>query len=201
MPAKLAKDLVIPKCEGRAFEVLRGQVFRVVEFEGPQVGDMTLLNLRDFRETFSSQLTASANNKSFRKASKLISCPPFLRQMASVIDDKTGVHWVHGRCTRLFYELRGQKNHRNCQDNIVESLVPWGLSEYEVPFGTFNIFMNVEMDENCHYLIKEPIAVKGDYIDFVAEMDLLVSISACPLEDACNAYEPKSLQVQIFEDL
>ncbi|MBI4322258.1 MAG: urea carboxylase-associated family protein [Chloroflexi bacterium] len=196
MAKNLIKDLIVPKCYGRAFEVMRGQVLRVIAVEGPQVGDMTMLNLRNFKETFSSHITCQGNEQSFRYANRLLSGPPFYNTMFTIVDDKTRIHWVHGRCTRLTY--KGQEGHRNCQDNITESLAPWGLTEYQVPLGTFNIFMVVDVDRNCHYQVKEPIAVKGDYVDFRAEMDLLVSISACPQEDACNAFEPKPLQAQIF---
>ena len=73
---KLLRELVIPKCEGRAFEVLKGQVLRVIAAEGKQVADLTALNLRDFRETFSSHITAQVA-RSFRNAKQLYSGPPF----------------------------------------------------------------------------------------------------------------------------
>lgn len=201
MARKLIKELVIPRCEGRAFQVMQGQVFRVIPIEGKQVGDMTLLNLRDFREKFSSQVTVAANNMSFTKATKLYSGPPEMNVMASVVDDPVGVHWIHGRCTRLYYKrFHGLDNHPNCQDNIVEALKPYGLEEHDVPFGTFNIFMNVKVDENAHYFFEAPVADKGDYIDFLAEMDLLVAISACPEEvSIVNDYQPKPLKVEIYE--
>src|SRR3989304_7334708 len=97
MDKKMVKELIIPKCEGRAFEVMRGQLFRVIEVEGKQVGDMTLLNLRDFREKFSSQVTVAANNMSFKRATKLYSGPPHFNLMLTVVADKIVVHWVHGR--------------------------------------------------------------------------------------------------------
>lgn len=202
MDKKMVKELIIPKCEGRAFEVMRGQLFRVIEVEGKQVGDMTLLNLRDFREKFSSQVTVAANNMSFKKATKLYSGPPDFNLMLSVVDDKIGDHWVHGRCTRLYYKiLLGQEKHRNCQDNITEALRPYGLTEYDVPFGTFNIFMNVDMDQDGHYSFNNPpVTEKGDYIEFLAEMDVLVAISSCPeFETVMNDFAPKPLKIEIFE--
>lgn len=202
MDRKLVRELIIPKCEARAFEVMKGQVFRVIEIEGKQVGDMTVLNLHDFREQFSSQVTVAANNMSFKRATRLYSGPPHFNLMLTVVDDKIGVNWVHGRCTRLYYQnLLGQENHRNCQDNIVEALKPYGLAEHDVPFGTFNIFMNVDMDQDGHYSFNSPPPTKkGDYIEFRAEMDVLVAISACPeSETVMNDFVTKPLKVEIFE--
>ena len=49
MSEELVRELVIARCEARAFEVLKGQLFRVIAIEGKQVGDMTLLSLHDFQ--------------------------------------------------------------------------------------------------------------------------------------------------------
>ncbi|MEE8447996.1 MAG: urea carboxylase-associated family protein [Thermodesulfobacteriota bacterium] len=201
MARKIVNELVITKGEGRAFEVMKGQVFRVIDLEGRQVGDMTLLSLRDFREKFSSQVTVATNGMSFKEAKKLYSGPPRMNVMLTVIEDKVGAHWIHGRCTRLYYQTyHGSDKHRNCQQNIADALKPYGLTEYDVPFGTFNIFMNVEVDENCHFKFHPPLSKKGDYIDFLAEMDVLVAISACPeTETVVNDYAIKPLKIEIYE--
>jgi uncharacterized protein YcgI (DUF1989 family) len=201
MAKKIVNELIIPKGEGKAFEVLKGRVFRVIDLEGKQVGDMTLLNLRDFREKFSSQVTVATNGMSFKKAEKLYSGPPGMNVMARVIEDKVGTHWIHGRCTRLYYQTyHGTDDHRSCQQNIADALNPYGLSEYDVPFGTFNIFMNVEVDKDCHFKFHPPLSKKGDYIDFLAEMDILVAISACPeTETVVNEYAIKPLKVEIYQ--
>jgi len=195
---RLMKEFIVPKREGRAFEVMKGQTLRVIEVDGKQVADMMALNLRDFREKFSSHTTCSLNGSSLRKATKLYSGPPFLRVMLTVTDDKVGVHWVHGRCTRRWYEVfYGLENHPNCHDNIVGALRPFGVSEYDVPLDTFNIFMVGDFDADNHYTFRPPVAEKGDYVDFRAEMDLLVAISACPTDSQINDYAPKPLKVEI----
>jgi uncharacterized protein YcgI (DUF1989 family) len=201
MAKKLVKEFIIPKGEARAFEVKKGQILRVIDIEGRQVGDMTALNLHDFGEKFNAHITNSANDRSFVKATKLYSGPPEFNVMLSVVEDTVGVHWIHGRCTRLMYKLLlGVDNHPNCQDNIAQSLKPYGIAEHDVPFGTFNIFMNGRVDENGHYTFNTPLSKKGDYIDFLAEMDVLVAISACPeTESAINDYAAKPLKIEIYQ--
>ena len=121
------------------FELRRGQVFRVIAVEGKQVGDMTLLSRHDLRETFSSHMTAALNG-SLRKAARLYSRPPFANVMLTVTDDPVGVHWIHGRCTRMWYRERlGAEDRPNCHDNLLGALGPYGIGAYDLPLDTFNI--------------------------------------------------------------
>jgi hypothetical protein len=192
-----ATSIIIPKCEGRAFQLRRGQVFRVIAVEGKQVGDMTLLSRHDLRETFSSHMTAALNG-SLRKALRLYSRPPFANVMLTVTEDPVGVHWIHGRCTRMWYRDRfGADNQPNCHDNLVRALGPYGVGEYDLPLDTFNIFMVGHVDEENRYRFSPPVANKGDHIAFRAEMDLVVGISACPDDSEINDYIPKPLKIEI----
>ncbi|MFQ5878503.1 MAG: DUF1989 domain-containing protein, partial [Acidobacteriota bacterium] len=52
MREKVLRELVIPAREGRAFEVSKGQVLRIHQIEGGQVGDCVFFNARDHRESF-----------------------------------------------------------------------------------------------------------------------------------------------------
>jgi uncharacterized protein YcgI (DUF1989 family) len=189
---------MIPRCEGRAFELRSGQIFRVIAVEGKQVGDLTLVSRHDRRETFSSHLTAGLSGGSLRRAAELYSRPPFARVMLTVVEDPVGVHWIHGRCTRMWYQRRlGVADHPNCHDNLVTALRPYGLTEYDLPLDTFNIFMAGHLDAENRYSFSPPVAGPGDFITFRAEMDLLVAISACPDVSEINDHAPKPLRVEI----
>jgi uncharacterized protein YcgI (DUF1989 family) len=192
------RQLIIPKCEGRAFELKQGEILRLIAHEGKQVADMTAVNRHDFRETFSSHLTAGLNGASFRHATRLFSRPPFFRPMLTIVHDKAKVHWIHGRCTRKW---DGHKRHEgieaNCHDNIVGALKAFGMDEYQIPLDTFNAFMVVDIDSDSHYTFRAPVIEKGGYVDFRAEMDQIVAISACPAESEINDHSAKALKVEI----
>jgi hypothetical protein len=202
MTGALVRRSVIPKAEGRAFELSAGQVLRVTAIEGKQVGDLTVLNLHDYRERFSAIFTPAMNGRSLRRADHLYSGPPFFNAMLDVEHDTHGVHWIGGRCNRLLYEALGAADHRNCQDNIVDALAPYGIEEHEVPVDTFNIFMAVDTDDQCTFSFRPPVIVQGDYIEFRARMDVLVAISACPnegeLRGEINDYVAKPLGADIY---
>ncbi|MEY9593687.1 uncharacterized protein YcgI (DUF1989 family) [Bradyrhizobium yuanmingense] len=50
-------ELIVPPRDARAFRVARGQFFRIVSIEGPQVGDLNLWNADDLSERFFSGKT------------------------------------------------------------------------------------------------------------------------------------------------
>ena len=200
MASQNTQELMIPKCEGRAFEVLKGQTFKVISPEGKQVGDMAAFGLHDHREKFSSHLTCAVNGRSLRTIRDLYSGPPFYNVMMTVTDDKYGVHWIHGRCNSFYNRVYlGIEDRRNCHDNIVESLEPYGFSEYEVPLDTFNIFMVGHFDEQCRYDFSEPLIEAGDFVEFKAEQDILVALSACPDDGPMNGFLAKPLKVEIYQ--
>ena len=201
MAGQIITKMVIPKCEGRAFEVRRGQVFRVIAVDGKQVGDMHMFNLHNPKEQFSTHITTNADaSHSFRTAERLYSGGPWFNIMMTVLDDQVRLHWIHGRCNPLLFKLQGEEGQANCHDNIVGAVVPWGIDPADVRMDTFNVFMVPDIDAECRYTFRPPVIDKGDYLDFRAEMDLLVALSACPSNRATNDFEAKALGVEIREE-
>ncbi len=54
---ELVDRFVIPPFSGRGFNVMKGQSFRVIQEEGPQIGDVAFWNEHNRKETFSSTRT------------------------------------------------------------------------------------------------------------------------------------------------
>ena len=67
--------------------------------------------------------------------------------------------------------------------------------------GVFNLFMPVRYldDENGTFSFHRPSCEKGDYIDFRAEMDVLVAATSCPEDNIVNDFDPKGMLYRIFE--
>ena len=200
------QDIMIPAREGRAVEVRRGQVLRIIAVDGKQAGDCTFWNLHDFREVYHAGQTVALNmilgSGTMRRLTRFYSKPPRENLMLTAIDDPVGVHfaWNSGRCSRAIYALRDgiASGHRNCQDNLAEAVAPWGLSGDDV-FDIFNLFMNVDVVDETRLVFKPPVADRGDYLDLRAEMDVLAAVSACPSDTvATNDYHPKRLQMQVW---
>ena len=123
---------------------------------------------------------------------RLWSNMPYVRPMATIIDDSlrygfdsdgAGVHDVIGtRCDPCTYKRMTGKDkvQPTCHTSLVKSIERFGLDESDV-HDVFNIFMCSGFTTEKHeYFVKASPARKGDHIDFVADMDLLVALSACP---------------------
>ncbi len=181
----------------------KGQILRVIEIEGPQVGDFNAFNLHNFRERMHAPFTAQLN-RSNRRFTKVYTNDPRGHVMFTVVDDPTGVHYLGGACcTGIHYEiLFGIKDHANCYDILAEAIRPYGLNHYDV-HGALNFFMNVSYGDDGRIIIKAPVAKKGDYIDMRAEMDVLGAITACPGDiNPTNGEDriPKALKIEIYEE-
>lgn len=193
-------EFVIPKKSGRAFEVRKGQILRVIAIEGPQVADLNAFNLHDFSERFSASRTRSMEGIYVREGTKLYSNPTHERVMMTVIRDPIGIHDTLGaRCSGALYKNRfGIEGYIGCQELLAQAIAPHGLSQYDT-HDVLAVFMDRKIDSGK--LVTVPPTVKaGDSIDLLAEMDLLVAISACPSEkNPTNNYLAKSIGIQILK--
>jgi uncharacterized protein YcgI (DUF1989 family) len=81
--------------------------------------------------------------------------------------------------------------HRGCFGNFVEALAPWGIEEDAIPVA-FNCFMNVVVNGETGELRVDPLKSKaGDYVNFVAEVDLVAALTACSaLQSNGGSFKP-----------
>jgi len=204
---RTVRDFVIPAREGRAVEVMKGQILRIHLVEDKQVGDCAFFNLHDHREAFHvgqswalNVMLGHGNGKRFRY---FYSKPPRENVMLTVVADTVGNHWSNmgGRCSKRLLELRdGDTDHRSCQENLTEALAPYGIAGDDI-IDIFNVFMNVHVDPDGSFEISPPTAMKGDHIELRAEMDVLAAISACPADrNATNDGRPKPLGVTVYAE-
>ncbi|PSN40172.1 hypothetical protein C0J52_16351 [Blattella germanica] len=176
-------NLTVPKKSGKAWEMKKGDLCRISVIEGSQVGDVNFWNLHNKEERF------------YSVYDRLWSNLPYLRPMATIVadslkgygfdEDGASVHDVIGtRCDDYTYKLiTGKDRVGSCHAYLTQAVKPLGLTEMDV-HDVFNIFMCTGFTKDTHkYFAKASPARKGDYIEFIAEMDLLVALSACPQGD------------------
>ncbi len=122
--------------------------------------------------------------------------------MLTVIDDPVGRHFFSHGCMPKFYEIWGKPRHLSCADLFAECLKPYNLTLRDLETeGVFNVFMPVRYidDEFGTFEKLRPSCEQGDYIEFLAEMDVLVAATSCPDDSIVNDYEPKAMKYQILE--
>lgn len=212
---KVIQDAVVPRCSGKTARVNRGQVFRLIEYEGKQVCDLTFLNAHNYTEHFSAELSAQLNSfqgmGGYHRITRLYSKPPYENIMATVMDDpvgngvrggERGGHYIDdGHCTNRLLEFAGFPGARTCSDNFRDAYAEIALRQEDTFDSTiFNVWMNAWTEPDGTMIIGRPYAETGDYIDFLAEMDLMAVFSACPFEASpCNDYRAKALRFQVLE--
>jgi uncharacterized protein YcgI (DUF1989 family) len=212
MARRVVDEFVIPNSTGKAFIVKKGQVLRIIELGGRQVADVYFLNAHNYKEQFAARHTVLLESleamagipdreSRMRKIKHLYSKAPWENVMLTVIDDTIGDHVFGSHCSRKCYEfMLNDPNHRSCSDNFSECLNEYGIALEDLDSaGVFNVFMKEVIDENGNLHIKESPAQDGDYIDLLAEMDVLVAFSACPAPPPTNDEVPKDMKVQILE--
>lgn len=199
--AVLRESLTIPPRDARSWRVPAGWIWRIVCTEGPQVADMNVWNARDSRERFYSSKTRQIHATHLTTGDRLWSNMPFLRPLATITEDTiaygfdedgAGVHDVIGsRCDPYtHFLLSGLTANTCCHSNLTRQALRDGLGETDV-HDVLNVFMCTGFTRDTHqYFSKPSPVVPGDYLELLAETDLLVSASTCPQGDvsmACGA--------------
>lgn len=216
---KIEEVTVLPR-EAACFRVPAGHVFRIVSVEGPQVGDLNLWNARDLSERFYSGKTRALHGTHLTAGERLWSCFPHLRPMATIIVDTLdwygidahggSVHDVIGtRCDPYTHRLlSGGEYHHCCHSNLTRALADAiGAPPHEAEphvHDVMNVFMCTGFTRDTgQYFMKASPARPGDHIEFLAEIDLLGALSACPGGDCAATHssdeaECHPLLVEIF---
>ncbi len=160
----------------------KGQCISVRDIEGGQCGDFWAVDADDFDHFLSpSHSWVHIGRIQPRVGDELVTNrrEPILK----ILSDDVGWHdMLVPACDRHRYErYYGIAGHRNCHDNFLEAMSTreWGKREVPQPF---NLFMNtfIEPDGTLH--IRDPISKAGDMITMMAEMSLIVVVSACPMD-------------------
>lgn len=190
----------IPPRSGVAFELRAGQRLRVIDPQGEQVSDLIAFNLDDTQDYLSSGRTLDYASRLFLTTGDILysnrSRPMFL-----IGEDRVRRHdFLLTPCSAdTFRILYGHEHpHRGCHGNLSEALAPFGIAPDQIPV-TFNIFMNVDVNgETGEIAVKPPRSKAGDYVDFVAQMNLIVGLTACSAGQS-NNYSFKPIEYEVFE--
>lgn len=176
--------------EGVAWEVAAGQVFRITVSDQPQVADLNVWGLHDPREHFWASRTRQLCGTHLEEFDRLWSSLPYHRPLATIIRDSVsyGIDSDGGRCHDLLGTrcdpyistiIAGRAFDHHCHSNLMRAVAPYGLTELDI-HDVLNVFQVTGLDGEGLYWIKGCGAKTGDFIEFLADTDLLCAVSACP---------------------
>ena len=176
---------IIERQSGAAFKLKKGQRLKVIDPKGEQVSDMVLFNAEDTREKISSGKTLDFEENI------LITKGDFLwsnrsNQMMEILEDTNGRNdFLLAPCSPETFKImyKNDQYHPSCFENLYTNLAKFDIAPDDIPTA-FNIFMNVQFDENGKLSVDPPLSKAGDYVLFEAKMDLIVGLTACSAEDS-----------------
>jgi len=197
-------EVIAPPRDAACFHVPAGHFFRIHSTQGPQVGDLNLWNAADLTERFYSGKTRALHGTHLSTGDRLWSSFPAMRPLATITHDTLdwygfdafggAVHDVIGtRCDPYTHALLsdGGQYHHCCHSNLTRALaaetgLPLAEAERHV-HDVLNVFMCTGFTRDTgQYFMKASPVRPGDYLEFIAEIDLLGALSACPGGD-CSA--------------
>ncbi|MEM6499104.1 MAG: DUF1989 domain-containing protein [Pseudomonadota bacterium] len=195
--AHVARTKIVPPRDAAVIEVPAGSFLRITSVEGPQVGDLNLFAAQDLSERFYSGKTRALHGTHVTTGDRLWSSFPYLRPMATIVQDTLdwygidpfggSVHDVIGtRCDPYTGRLlQGHDYHFCCHSNLTRALADhlgWSLPQAEpLVHDVLNVFMCTGFTRDTgQYFMKASPVRPGDYIEMLAEIDLLAVLSACP---------------------
>lgn len=189
---RLVEGFVIPPYSGRGTRVRRGQTLRVIQETGPQIGDVAFWNAENPREYFGAMRTWLVEGWIIRVYTRLWSELPWFRPMMTCIEDTVKTepesefhhHFMGVHCSPEAAEMRfGTPGLNACLVNLLQAIEPFGLTEKDLR-ENINVHEKNRSDpETGKRRITHGDGKAGDYIEFFAEMDLIVGVSVCPFGD------------------
>jgi len=192
------EQVIEPKC-GTAFALQKGKIFKVIDLEGRQVADLLAFNKHNPREHLSTGATIDCSGSLYLQERGLLYSNMY-NPMLQLVEDTVGVHdLLHPPCSREMYRrlYNITAGRPNCHDNFLQAIKKFDLDETYIT-TPFNIFMHSQITTEGKVAVKEPLSRAGDYVLLKAEMDLIVAITACAVEEsACNAYKCSAIKVEI----
>jgi urea carboxylase-associated protein 1 len=182
--------------------VRKGQTIRIEDSFGQQAIDTLFYRADDFSERYSNQDTMRMQGAAYIGiGTKIMSNEGNV--MLTMTADSCGRHDTSaGACSCESNTVRfghGTKYLHACRDNFVLEVSKHGMGKRDI-VPNINFFMNVPIKPNGEMTIVDGISAPGDYVELVAEMDVLCVISNCPqINNPCNGFDPTPIRVLIWD--
>lgn len=167
---------------GLAVKAGRGDLVRVVDLGGHQVGDMWAIDAADPGRWLSASHTRDRCERLFPAMGEQF-CDQYgepILQLAA--DTSPGVHdMLFPPCDPPLYEGRGLPGHPNCRDNFLAAAASAGIALPVVP-DPVNLFQNSGPRPDGRLVIGTAASLPGQAISFLAQRDLVFVLTACSVD-------------------
>ena len=195
-------DFILEPVSGKAVPVYKGEVLRIVQVGDGQCVDFNCFNLHDYKEHMS---VGHTRRQGFRikKGQFIWSNPPRHRPMMALLEipETCVTDLLAARCNAARFEIVfGFDLHTNCADTFAEAIGEYGLTPDDA-HDSLNMWMNTDITPDQKTEYSWNTGKKGDYVDWLALMDVLAVPIVCGSGDvnftANFCFKP--IQIQVFE--
>lgn len=185
--------------------VEQGQRCRIVDTKGNEAVDAFFFNADDPLERYSAVDTIRAQRNVYLTTGSVLRSTEN-RPMLTIVEDTVGRHdTLGGACAAESNTVRyahDRKFMHNCRDNFLHAILAWrdDLTKRDIG-NNVNFFMNVPVTPAGGLTFEDGISGPGEYVELVAEMNVLVLISNCPqLNNPCSGFDPTPVEFVVMED-
>jgi uncharacterized protein len=181
-PGNGRRQVVVPAQSGRAVSASRGDLIRVVDIEGHQVGDMWAVDAADHGRWLSVSHTRDRCERLFPAVGGQFCDQRGEPVLELAVDTSPGVHdMLFPPCDRWLYQSRGLAGHPNCRDNFLAAAASAGIVLPVVP-DPVNLFQDSGPRPDGSLAVGVAASSPGDAIAFIARRDLVVILTACSVD-------------------
>jgi uncharacterized protein YcgI (DUF1989 family) len=194
-------DILVPGYEGRGILVSSGSTIRVTDVEGCQVGDLFALVREDPHEHMCPARTRAVLNRLFPQVGQPFYTDRYRPVLTFTADHSPGIHdTLYAACDPGLYAIMGAgADHPSCHANFLAVVEELGLGITQVP-GPVNLFQNTPLGEGGKLIVGRTPTSPGDYVEFRAELDIYLVLTACSfdLDEAFIGGKSTPLRIQVF---
>ncbi|MGP3933629.1 DUF1989 domain-containing protein [Nonomuraea sp. KM88] len=182
----MSETIHVVPARGSASQRLKpGQSVKVINTSGTQVVDCWAFAFADTREFMSMEHT----RVEIERVSPAVGDHLYTNRRRPILtlteDSSPGVHDTTLAACDIYryWRLGADGYHRNCTDNLAESMRAERLPLPATPCP-LNLWENAPVRPDRTQSIAPPVCAPGDHVVLRAELDLVVVFSACPQDMA-----------------
>ncbi|MCZ0736169.1 urea carboxylase-associated family protein [Phreatobacter sp. AB_2022a] len=174
--------IVVPPQSGRAFQVARGDLIRIVDPQGQQVADLWAIVTEPALDWLSTAQTRDVNERLFPVVGQAFYSAAGQPLLTLIEDASPGPHdMLFPACNPGLYARVGLPGHPNCHDNFLNALASRGLALPFVP-DPVDFFQNSPPQPDGRLEVLASLNPPGGYVRLRAECDLTLVVTACSID-------------------
>jgi uncharacterized protein YcgI (DUF1989 family) len=178
----IKRSVEVPAYSGASIDMSAGEIVRLVDIEGCQVGDLFAVVKGDAGEFLSPSVTRLNNGNIFPVIGQSFFTTGDRPILTFVEDTSPGQHdMLYASCNDAWYRSRGMADHPNCRDNYFAAARAAGI-DHAIQPDPVNIFQNTPPKPDGSFFVGVTLSRPGDYVALRAELDCTVIVTACSSE-------------------